>query len=292
MDDLELSISGRDAVADWIETALLVRGTRQLGLDAILDMAQAEAKVGAPQASLGFKTMRRRKELLGEAYPFTIIGDLAARARADAAEMPYAALLLLTPASVARQAAMSGSTSEMEVLFERLAERALKHLWGPESRALRFGFPSESGRPQAFSEAIEWLAKQMGIPAGSGYRPPRRKDGGVDVVAWRPFPDGKSGFPVVLAQCTLQSELFSKSADVDVRIWSTWLALDFEPQTALAVPGFIAKPTDWGQIALRSMILDRIRLAHLLVGEVDDQARAWTERVIKDLSSIMLAGET
>jgi hypothetical protein len=104
----------------------------------------------------------------------------------------------------------------------------------------------------------------MGLASGAGYRPPKRKDGGVDVVAWRPFPDGRSGFPIVLTQCTLQTELITKSADVDTRVWASWLVLDFDPITALAVPQTIGAGELWGQLALRCMVLDRTRLAGLI----------------------------
>ena len=92
----------------------------------------------------------------------------------------------------------------------------------------------------------------------------RRKDGGVDIVAWRPFPDGRSGFPVVLVQCTLQQEILSKAADVDVRNWAGWLTLDTDPMIALAVPGTIPSDETWNEIAARSLILERVRLVGLI----------------------------
>jgi hypothetical protein len=106
----------------------------------------------------------------------------------------------------------------------------------------------------------------MRVPVGNAYRPPYAKDGGVDVVAWRPFPDGRSGFPVLLIQCTLERNYAHKVADIDVRVWSGWLALDIDPATALAVPDVVAAGEEWNALAARTIILDRIRIAALLAG--------------------------
>src|SRR5439155_17165751 len=127
------------------------------------------------------------------------------------------------------------------LLLERATCSALEGLLGPGTRALRFGWPSDSGRPQDFSSAIRWLAEAMHIGLSAGYRPPRRKDGGVDVVAWRPFKDGRPGFPIVLAQCTIESDVLAKSRDIDIRQWATWLALDASILIALAIPGTVPR---------------------------------------------------
>ncbi|WP_378095708.1 hypothetical protein [Cellulomonas sp. T2.31MG-18] len=169
----------------------------------------------------------------------------------------------------------------MEVLFERIAAAALAGLWGVAGRAVRFGWPSDVGRPPEFPAAIQWLASQLGVPVGGGYRPPIRKDGGVDVVAWRAFPDGRPGFPVVLAQCTLQADLITKASDVEPRVWASWLRMDVDPVTALVVPQTIGDERLWGQLALRGMVLERIRLAGLLENDVEiNGLRPWVIEVL------------
>src|SRR4051794_9529502 len=102
-DDLGLSISGRDALTDWIETSLLVRGSVPLGVDALIDIAESETKQGAAQTSHALRTMEKRGRVLGDAYPFRVVSNLAVQATPDAAKSAYAALLLLSSGSVARQ---------------------------------------------------------------------------------------------------------------------------------------------------------------------------------------------
>jgi hypothetical protein len=224
--------------------------------------------------------MTQRTTTLRDHYPFTV-SPLAVRAMQAAPSSPYAALLLLSSGSVARQLLPASSTQQMEVLFERISEVALAQLWGTAGRAVRFGWPSEVGRPPEFPKAIEWLADLLGVPLGAGYRPPIRKDGGVDVIAWRAFPDGRAGFPVVLAQCTLQADIITKASDVEPRVWASWLRMDVDPVTALVVPQTIGDERLWGQLALRGMVLERIRLAGLLIPGIEIPGlQAWVADVL------------
>lgn len=257
----DLEVSDREQYADWLESTLLARGAH-LGLDAVAGHGLTDCGIAEAEVALALKTMVNRERWMGDAYPFRV-SDVAVQIRPGARSSIYSLLLLLSPGSPARQLLARTPSAEMAVLFEKIVVAAMKELLGAGASALRFGWPSEDGRPQDFYSAIEWLANRMGIPGGKAFRPPLRKDGGVDVVAWRSFPDGRSGFPVALVQCTLQREIVSKSKDIDVRNWAGWLTLDVDPTTVLAVPGTIARKEDWTEIALRALILDRIRLAVL-----------------------------
>lgn len=287
----DLSISGREAVADWIETTLVARGTRQVGSDALYSLASEEINCGVPQANLALGVMKRRALALGDRYPFTV-HEWAVRATPYAMTSPYVALLYLSTDGVARQLLYRTPNDEMAVLLERLTERAVQNLWGDVGRALRFGWPSDSGRPPEFPAAVAWLAEKMSIPAGTGYRPPRRKDGGVDVVGWRPFPDKRSGFPIVLVQCTLQSDLVPKAADIEARLWSSLLALDVEPATVLAVPQTLSPGVLWDQLALRCMILERLRLTGLIPPDAAAPGmQDWLRDTTKRLGEVLLGAQ-
>jgi len=261
----DIHLDNREDVADWIETTLLARKS-PIGIDELNSAAFEDAGLEPSKVGLGLRVMTVRKRWLGTLYPYAVT-DIYIAIDDTAGNSVYAPLLLLTPGSPARQLVASQPTSDMASLFERITVDATAQLLGPGSNALRFGWPSDVGRPERFSEAIEWLAQQMGVKSGSSFRSPLRKDGGVDVVAWRPFPDQRSGFPVALVQCTVQRDFVSKSRDIDLRNWSNWLALDIDPTTILAIPGTVAKPEQWNEVALRSLILDRIRIVGLLSGK-------------------------
>jgi hypothetical protein len=136
------------------------------------------------KVSMAIDTMAKRATVLGDSYPF-VVSDIAVLRRTSHHAAEYATLLFLTPGSVARQTVRASETAVMGELLEEISEAALANFWGPGGSALSFGYPSKHGRPESFDQAVIWLAGKMGLEAGRGYRPPRRKDGGVDVVAWR-----------------------------------------------------------------------------------------------------------
>jgi hypothetical protein len=205
--------------------------------------------------------MSRRQRLCGGGYPFDV-KTVGVRRRVSEATA-YDALLLMSREDGPFHASVT-ELHEAAKVFEYLTQSSMIGLLGPSSRSVRFGYPSEEGRPPLFPEAIRWLAGKMGISLGQSYRPPRRQDGGVDVVAWRSFDDGRRGFPVVLVQCTLQRDYVAKSRDIDLRTWSGWLAFDSDPLTALALPFTVANDETWNEMAANVIVLDRLRLTRLI----------------------------
>lgn len=278
----ELVPAGRSAsqVADWLEIVALRRGSA-VGSDALHDMGRAVG-LGDADISLGMSAMSRRAAQLGNRYPFRIMNGVAARP--DAASAAWTALLLLSPGTPARART---PLAQAAIHLEQITACALQGLFGPETKTLRFGWPSEEGRPPEFPAAIRWLAERMGAEVGSAYRPPFRRDGGVDVVAWRPFADGRSGFPVILVQCTLEQEYVHKAADIDLRVWAGWLRLDIDPMTALAIPTVVPHGEAWNALAARTVVLDRLRLVGLLEeGEAParlSESREWSRAAVAHL---------
>jgi len=288
----DLEVLSTEAIADWIETSVLISSSGHFGRDRLDELAIAE--IGAPpmKVSMAIDTMAKRAAVLGDAYPF-VVRDIAVLRRRSRHASAYATLLFLTPGSVARQTVRASETAVMGELLEEISEAALANFWGPGGSALSFGYPSKHGRPEAFDQAVVWLAGQIGLEPGRGYRPPRRKDGGVDVVAWRQFADRRAGFPVALAQCTIQAETFTKTTDIDLRLWSSWLAMDSDPLSLLVIPGTIRSAgPDWRQLTTIVMVIDRIRLLDLLGRGTDDGSEInWSTETATALKTVLKAGE-
>jgi hypothetical protein len=278
----ELTPPGRSGnqVADWLELVALRRGSA-VGSDSLHELGRAVG-MGDADISVGLTAMSRRAAQLGEHYPFRVLNGIAALPGATASA--WTTLLLLSPGSPARA---STPLAAAAVHLEQITAAALGGLFGPATQVVRFGWPSDEGRPPEFPDAIRWLAARMGAEVGSAYRPPFRKDGGVDVVAWRPFLDGRSGFPVVLAQCTLEQDYVRKAADVDLRVWAGWLRLDVDPMSALAVPTVVPHGETWNALAARTIVLDRPRLVGLLGGQTGlarmSQVHDWTRSALAGL---------
>lgn len=290
MTDLEVSTT--EAIADWIETSVLVSSSGHFGRDKLDELALEEIGASPMKVSMAIDAMAKRAAVLGHSYPF-VVNDIAVLRRGSRHAGAYAALLFLTPGSIARQTVRASETAVMGELLEELSEAALANFWGSGGSALSFGYPSKHGRPESFDQAVIWLAGKIGLEAGHGYRPPRRKDGGVDVVAWRQFADRRAGFPVALAQCTIQAETFTKTTDIDLRLWSSWLAMDSDPLSMLVIPGTIRSAgPDWRQLTTVVMVIDRIRLMDLLARGTDEGNEiGWALETAAALKPVLKAGE-
>ncbi|MEE6272106.1 hypothetical protein V2J56_01940 [Georgenia sp. MJ206] len=283
-----MTIRGRERIADWIEIALLVRGARPIGLDPLNGFFENHHGLEPQRVSLAVREMARRARILGDRYPFKIHDEYAVQSLGFAPKSVYATIALMAPGNPVRRYLNAAPDEVMAVIFENVVVDATMGLWGQQGRALRFGWPSDVGRPPEFDLAIQWLATNVGVDLGKGYRQPRRKDGGVDVVAWRPFPDGRTGFPIILVQCTLQENLLAKGMDVDTRLWGSWLAIDVDPMTALATPAALSSGPVWDELALKYMVLDRIRIVGLASAETQDEvARGWVRQTVDELRDHM-----
>lgn len=264
-----MPLSGED-LADLVEAYLLGSGARAGGNDELRrNLGSIPADITNFDFALG--QMAWRERVLGDAYPFRLEAGGVRVAERHAPNLSYIALLLATPISGIPVQGRDYEKSSRVV--ETISCAALRALLGPGARAVRFAWPSDEGRPREFPDAIRWLAEQMQIRLGTAYRPPRRKDGGVDVIAWRPFPDGRPGFPIVLAQCTIEADFVAKARDIEVRIWSTWLGFDVDPMCVLTIPRVVGRNEDWNEVGATCVLLERLRLCSLVRG-ADEPADA------------------
>lgn len=290
---IDATVDSVEQVADWIEVCLSLSGSGYFGIDKIDALSESHfAGALGSKVPLALRVMQKRLQILGAAYPFRTDELGAVRAPTPYADI-YCSLVHLTPGSLARQLSSRAKIGVMGTLFEEIAESALANFWGPGGNAISFAHPSRHGRPREFDQAVRWLAGRIGLEVGSGYRPPRRQDGGVDVVAWRQFSDRRPGFPLALAQCTIQAETFTKTTDIDLRLWASWLAMDSDPLSLLAIPGTIrgAGP-EWKQLSTVVMVLDRIRLIELVArGETMTEPTEWLQLVAEDLSEQLATEE-
>jgi hypothetical protein len=278
---------GGDGLADWVELTFLSSRKRSTNPAIILDGLRRQGGAWAEQdISHALNAMSRRERLCGSGYPYSVKTVGVRRTSTDMTA--YDALLLMSREDGPFHDTPAG-LHEATVVLERLTQAAMVGLLGPATRSVRFAWPSDEGRPPLFPDAIRWLGGRMGISLGQSYRPPRRKDGGVDVVAWRPFDDGRRGFPVVLVQCTLERDYVHKSRDIDLRTWSGWLAFDADPLTALALPFTVSSDETWNEMAANVIVLDRVRLTRLL-SEAAAEAPAETTWATAELDRTLARG--
>jgi hypothetical protein len=250
-------------LADLLELEMLASASPSVAIEQLRRGVEARASVASRNLPLALRQMAWRAQVLGELYPFVLNATSIRVRKSLLIHDAYNALLLMTPGVLTRVGAQRDDP-ECAVILESLTCAGLKGLLGPGTDSLRFGWPSAEGRPADFNGAIKWLFARMGIRVAGGYKPPRRKDGGVDVVAWRSFGDKRPGFPIVLAQCSIERDMAQKARDVDLRQWSAWLALDAQILLVLVVPGALPADERWNEMARNCVILERLRLLSLV----------------------------
>lgn len=268
-------VASQEELADLLEVRLASGAEASISLARAADyLAQLTGGTSA-DAELVMNHMAWRSKVAGDSYPFAI-GALGARRKGTDEYSPYVQMLVLSATNSPFRGTSQG-LHEAATHFERLVAPATAKLLGPGATAIRFGWPTDEGRPSDFPRAVKWLAERMGIRLGAAFRPPRRQDGGVDIVSWRAFPDARPGFPILLTQATLERDPLGKSGDIDLRLWAGYLRFDVDPSTALAVPYVIAGAETWLEVSTRTIVLDRLRLAHLLANDyVAGPAATWT----------------
>jgi hypothetical protein len=251
-------------IADLIETIVYLDEARGFGLAGLLARV-AYCEPDVERIDYAHRLLMLRQRVLGDAYPFVITSTSVGRRERSRAPSSYIDLLAMSSGTPMRRAMSQADISECAACFERMCAIALEHLLGPGGKSVRFAWPSDCGRPPEFPAAVAWLAVQMGLRLGNGFRPPRRKDGGVDVIAWKSFGDGRTAFPVYLCQCTVQRDLLSKCSDIDIENWSRWLELLRDPVTVLMTPSIINGGGEtWTELSQRNVILDRVRITKLV----------------------------
>jgi hypothetical protein len=145
---------------------------------------------------------------LGSSYPF-LVDDTFIVTKKSVDDSVYIQLLFLTSGGGVSTAGAVWNLEKASKLFEDIVENALKTFFGQNTKTVNFGFPSRSGRPPEFPAAVEWLSKKTNIRLGNAYRPPRKKDGGVDLFVWKSFSDNKPGIPIMLVQCTIKDDFIN-----------------------------------------------------------------------------------
>jgi hypothetical protein len=95
-------------------------------------------------------------------------------------------------------------------------------------------------------------------------KPGRDKDMGLDVVAWKHFPDQRRGKVVVFGQCATGENWREKLGEPDLTHWRRYIAWHVQPLRVLAVPWTI-ESDDWDWIEGHGLLtLDRIRASAAL----------------------------
>jgi hypothetical protein len=249
-----------NSLAEYIEIVFLVNPVEHLSQSELRAYFPSGQGPASAEISLAFAEVERRASFIGKLYPYRIADSGVIRNESDLTPV-YDLMLLLsmesTPMRVARD------YTESDPLFDAVVREAAAKTLGPEGRSLIFGWPPRDGRPSDFGQAVTWVGEQMGIPDGVLDRPSEEKDAGVDVIAWRPFGDDRTGYPVYLFQNTIRADYASKAREVVPAMWHSWLRFGHLPGVGFGIPFVVPGGDDrWEKVAFSAdIVLDRLRIA-------------------------------
>jgi len=252
-------------LTEWLELTMVIDEVDLISRASILSFFPAGQGPDSAELDQLFAEVRRRASSAPAIYPFVDQGDEILFDRSIDSRA-YLALLVMSIDSAPYR--VEDRFNEINPDFELLTREAMTAYAGPGAKGLRFGWPNDDGRPQYLGDAVEWLANRLGLAVGVVHDEvdSTDKDGGIDVVAWKPFMDGSPSFSVWLVQCTVQATYERKPADVVPEKWVAWIRFGRQPEIVLSVPQAIpldAKIRD--DLKYRAnVVLDRIRLCELL----------------------------
>lgn len=258
------------SLAEWIEIVLVLEEIDDLSLSEIAGSFPSGQKPSTTELEMALSVLEARAAQAPSLYPYRVVDTRVVRAGhpdsgCDAVDPTLFAFLKIAslqsaPWATRHEAARAGG------LFDYPVRDAFVYLQGEGARGVVFGWPPRDGRPSKFTDAVTWLAEQLGFPDGDPDRPVEEADGGADCVVWRPMPDQRTGVPVELIQASVEFDVVGKAERaIPVAAWSRWIKFGAGVRVAFATPHSIPPSDDWMRLNdLVGTVLDRTRLLHLL----------------------------
>ena len=211
-----------------------------------------------------FNELGYRASAANDGYPFKI-HRARVQFRADSGAwseyLPYISCLCLSYGPLRDNVV---ATQGLEEGFEHLCRETAKAYVAGEG--VRFGSPRRVEElPRTFREAVNELCNNLLLEGGGHSHGPTADphDGGVDIVAWRPFADGQSGKLVLFGQCAT-SHWENKSHELDPQMFcNEWMK--YPPQSPIVKCMFTPERVDYTSLPYRTrragIIFDRCRIA-------------------------------
>lgn len=252
-------------LSEWIEGHLFLNDLSSISRATISTFFPAGQGPDGAEIDQLFAEIRRRAEHAPSMYPFRAIDEII-QIEESIDSTAYFLLQILSIEGAPFR--LENRFNEINPSFELITREALISYGGPSAQGRRFGWPNGDGRPEHLGDAVTWLADEMGLGVGvvSSEVDPDDKDGGIDVAAWSPFPDGSPSFTTYLAQCTVQMTYERKPGDVVPEKWIAWIRFGRAPEIVLSVPFAIplnAKVRTELKYKV-NVLLDRLRIVYLL----------------------------
>jgi len=288
-------------LADWVELTALTSRDRNTSWQ---DLASALGAAGDEEDVEGlcnavFEELGLRSDSAPQAYPFDVEGSRIQCKRSTWRRWtPYVFCLCLSYFGPRRGRTRGGPYPAR--LFEHLSEHAARHFVGPNGEAVRFASPRNwDPLPPGFAAALDKVCGDRYLHEGERDRSERvhsAKDAGLDIIAWRHFPDRRCGKLVLFGNCASGSDWQRKISErTPADFCSIWLAP--EPRSAVLAAVFIPHRVRldlWrSRTPLGGILFDRCRLAYWAQQgtwsrpDLQQQIHDWTTQALQQAGNLV-----
>ena len=256
-------------LADWIEGSVLFHQevfSSPDAVDILLENSVYESQEFAWEFVLSvWGEIRRRRGLLGKGYPIDLV-DKRLVPKRKWREVPALSFCLALsfvkwyPNWASSLPKALKAHVEQGRLLECISAEALKAELADWQVHMIGWSRTKTGRlEQRANEIADLLGERIGNV--KLWTPAKAKDAGLDVLCFRPFPDGRGGIPVYLVQCASGMDWDTKLHTPELKIWTKIIDFSATPTKAFAMP--FTLPEDEFLIACNrvdGLFLDRYRL--------------------------------
>ena len=269
---------------DWIEACALFGDGEASGSDVVDILRENEIYDSQDFAwefvNNIFAAIRERKRILGHGYALRVEAGtrvVCNQVWQDVAPYAFCLTLSLAKAYPDWWQTFGQDFGPQGRLFEDLTAEAVAATFnGWEVHQTGWA----ALEPNLIANIVHDVAGRIGEVTGEVRRwsAKRAKEAGLDLLCFRPFPDGRAGFPVMLFQCASGRDWRSKLHQPEIRVWTKIVSFTIDPQKAFAMP-FALDSDDfrYHSNVVNGVLLDRDRL--LIPGQVN---RDWTSSDLRD----------
>lgn len=212
--------------------------------------------------------LNRRTELYGTNSPIKINGltiEPTIRWRAN----PFYTLCLIFSTFGVEDTSDGGT-----ILFEKIGNIFLKEFL--KSETFHLGFPTSTN----LAAQLDTIANLSCEPRGSLTPNTSEKDSGVDVIAWTPFNDLRSGQIIVLAQCGAGDDWKNKNS-ITLPTWNHYINWNYETTVPSMLITQIVQADKWIKYTNKyGVLIDRARLYRIHTDCQDNIPKALSREVL------------
>jgi len=256
-----------DVLCDWLEASALFLKEPEVPDSEVVDTLVEEEIYESQQFAWervadAWSELSRRQDWIGQASPIEVQGHRLVRRQEWRQAPAHSFCLALTLARMypewARQ--FGNDFTEQGELFEKLTQRSVEALF-PGWRV----HPTAWTRTQAkkLHVVVQEIANLLGESTGEIRRwtKPDANEAGLDLLCYRPFPDGRVGVPVYMMQCASGRDWEGKLHTPRLKIWTKIVQFAADPVKAFATPFAMTDDEFPGRCAeVNGLMLDRYRL--------------------------------